>query len=93
MAHPQHSPAHSAVPPDKRLPQELPLKSVGGREEVSLYPRRIVAPCLPRQGQWIAWIAPALGHRRAAPFAAPLHGELYLQHPVCNFQSALKGVL
>ena len=42
LAPPFHSPTCAAACPGWRTPQELPLQSVGGREEVSLCPRIIV---------------------------------------------------
>ena len=36
-----------------------PLKSTRGREEVSLSPCGIFAPCMPLQGLWFTLIAPA----------------------------------
>ena len=69
-AFPQHSPACTAACQSRRIPQELPLQSVGGREEVSLCPCGFVAPCLPRQGQQDAWIALAMPSSRRR---LPLH--------------------
>ena len=54
-----HSPTDTAIPLNWRISQELPLKSVGGREEVSLSPYRIVAYCQPQQS-W--WIVPPVAH-------------------------------
>ena len=48
-----------------------PLKSIRGREEVSLFPCRIVASCLPQQVQWNALVAPDFA------ITAPLHFSLH----------------
>ena len=50
LASPQHSPTCTAARPGWRIPQDLPLQSVGGREEVSLCPRIIVAHLLATAG-------------------------------------------
>ena len=68
-AHPHHSSAYAAVPRTSAH-RRAPLQSVRGREEVSLCPCSIVAPCLPQQGQWNAWIAPACA------IVAPHHSSL-----------------
>ena len=52
-----------------RIRQGLPLKSMGGCEEVSLYPHSVVAPCLPGQDSGKPLIAPALPSSRRFPFA------------------------
>lgn len=42
----------------QRIPQELPLKSVGGREKVSLSLMCVIAPTVPPIGLMVAFLAP-----------------------------------
>ena len=58
-AKPHHSPACTADPSQAHT-AGTPRQSLRGREEVSLYPCHIFAPCLPQQGQWITLIALAV---------------------------------
>ena len=50
-----------------------PLYSIRGREEVSLCPRRLIAPCLPHRDDEMR-LSLGLCHLRAASSAAPPHG-------------------
>ena len=72
-----HSPAGTAGPPDKRIPQELPLKSVGGRRRSLIIPvghRRALPATAGSAGYGFSlWLC----RPRAVLFAAPPHGGLY----------------
>ena len=50
-----------------------PLYSIRGREEVSLCPCRLIAPCLPHRNDEMR-LSLGLCHLRAASSAAPPHG-------------------
>lgn len=83
---PHHSPACTAVPLDKRIPQELPRQSVEGRSGSIIVPmqHRRALPATARPGKAVD--RSEVRHR-AGFHAAPPHGECTCT-PVCDCQGA-----
>ena len=87
-----HSSACSAALPELARTAEFPLKSVGGREKVSLLPEGVIAPCLPYKavnercslGQVcsLSVVAPSFT-------GSPL-GDLYLEYRLFSCQRAIE---
>ena len=76
--HPQHSPACTAVPRTGVYRRDSPSSQWEAVVEVSLSPRGIVAHLPATAGSTGCVDRSGLRHRRAAPFAAPPRGGLYL---------------
>lgn len=76
--HPQHSPACTAVPRTGVYRRDSPSSQWEAVVEVSLSPRGIVARLPATAGSTGCVDRSGLRHRRAAPFAAPPRGGLYL---------------